>query len=230
MKVIIQCAGWKQSNAGRLKNVSGADVLFVIRPDLCPGDGQSSIYYCRPDDPVEPGLGTWRETLVAYNRSGENPYGLSAAADLYRPAVYRSLVSAFGRENIFILSAGWGLIRSDFLTPDYDITFSTQAPDWARRPKQLVEPLTDLNHLASSRMSPAEPIHFFGGRDYLPLLRALTTGLAAKIVVHHKGSPPAYSGFTYEAFCCNRNQNWHYAAADAFINATLLEKSLPQRA
>jgi hypothetical protein len=37
------------------------------------------------------------------------------------------LVEKFGIEKVFILSAGWGLIRADFLTPNYDITFSGSA-------------------------------------------------------------------------------------------------------
>jgi hypothetical protein len=34
---------------------------------------------------------------------------------------------------VFVLSAGWGLIRSDFLTPNYDITFTSQAESYKRR-------------------------------------------------------------------------------------------------
>jgi len=41
--------------------------------------------------------------------------------ELYRPRCYENLVFAFGWE-MFHLSAGWGLIRSDFFTPDYNIT------------------------------------------------------------------------------------------------------------
>jgi len=131
------------------------------------------------------------------------------------------LVDPFGWDNVFILSAGWGLIRSDFLTPDYNITFSNQkkVPEWVRRAKRLARPLEDLNHLDATMTSPDEPVHFFGGRDYLPLFHALTQNLAAKVIVHHKGSPPWYEGFTYKVFSCERNQNWHYEAAEAFIRS-----------
>ncbi|HUE70840.1 MAG TPA: hypothetical protein VMP01_08110 [Pirellulaceae bacterium] len=141
------------------------------------------------------------------------------AFDLYQPRVYRDLVSALGQENVFILSAGWGLIRSDFLIPDYNITFSRQAVVWARRPKRLNLPLTDLNHLAGEATSLEEPVHFFGGRDYLPLFHALMEHVPAPVIVHHKGSRPPYRGFAYEAFSGRRNQNWHYQAAAAFIRA-----------
>jgi hypothetical protein len=56
-----------------------------------------------------------------------NPLGLYPAYRLYENRVYGRLVEAFGVENIYILSAGWGLIRADFLTPYYDITFSHSA-------------------------------------------------------------------------------------------------------
>jgi hypothetical protein len=132
--------------------------------------------------------------------------------------VYRDLVSAFGSENVFILSAGWGLISSEFLTPDYNITFSTQqkVPVWARRARRLTHPLSDLNYLAGAVTSPDEPVHFFGGRDYLPLFHALTKCLTSELIVHYKGLRPSYEGLVYEEFCCEQNQNWHYAAAESF--------------
>ncbi len=191
MKIVIQCAGQKRQPAGTLKGPTGEEIVFVACPELCPPDGTSGVRYCRPDDLVGPGLGTWRESLVAYNQDGENRHGLCTAAELYRPRIYRDLVLAFGSENVFILSAGWGLIRSDFLTPDYNITFSTQknVPAWARRSKRLTLPPRDLNHLTPTVTSPDEPIHFFGGRDYLPLFSALMEFLPAKVDRSSQGKP-----------------------------------------
>jgi hypothetical protein len=60
-------------------------------------------------------------------------------------------------------------------------------------------------------------VHYFGGRDYRPLLQALTGDVGARVIVHHKGDPPAPAGFQYEHFSCGRNQNWHYDAAKVFI-------------
>jgi len=226
MKVVIQCAGQKKRCAGRFKSPSGEEVQFVARPLLCGPPCASSVRYCWVGEQISPGSLTWRKALVnyndEYNRTGENPYGLSKAAELYRPSVYRQLVKALGWEAVFILSAGWGLIRSDFLTPDYNITFSRQKkiPLWARREKRL-DPLEDLNQLDAAATSPDEPIHFFGGRDYLPLLHSLTRrNLAAKIIVHYKGNQPSHEGFiNYEPFSCERNQNWHYEAVKAFLRS-----------
>ena len=50
--------------------------------------------------------------LIRYNRQGLNPDGLFRGAELYKPPVYRALVERSGWQNVFILSAGWGLIRS----------------------------------------------------------------------------------------------------------------------
>lgn len=42
----------------------------------------------------------------------------------------------FGLHKVYILSAGWGLIRADFLTPYYyDVTFSQSAEGYKRRRK-----------------------------------------------------------------------------------------------
>ncbi len=138
MKVVIQCAGRKRDGAGRLRDEAGAEVAFVARPDLYT-DGLAAFRPCRPDNPAGPEAGTWRDVLARYNeryaREGANPDRLLPAGDLYSPRVYRGLTDAFGPANVFILSAGWGLVRADFLLPDYDITFSNQpnVPRYARR-------------------------------------------------------------------------------------------------
>ncbi len=77
----------------------------------------------------------WRQRLLEYNTDHANELGLKQAADLYSNSAYRALVDKIGLDRTFILSAGWGLIRSDFLTPRYDITFSASAPPYARRRK-----------------------------------------------------------------------------------------------
>ena len=86
-----------------------------------------------PDDLARDGR-TWRSHLLDYNRRAEgDSLGLLPAWQLYRPPVYSELAAAFGLENLFILSAGWGLLAADFLTPYYDITFTNQADRYKRR-------------------------------------------------------------------------------------------------
>jgi hypothetical protein len=217
MRVVIQCAGRKHRDAGRLRSASGEEVIFVARPECCQSVPSFSRY-CKPDDVVGPGRGTWRDVLKVYNQEGQNPYNLRRAADLYKHKVYRALVDVLGWKNVFILSAGWGLIRSDFLTPDYDITFSIQGSPQSIRQKRLIQPLQDFNHLLDSDLSPKETVHFFGGRAYLPLYYILTEKLPTRNIIHHKGRLPRRIGFEYEEYHSSRNQNWHYAAAHAFLS------------
>jgi hypothetical protein len=51
------------------------------------------------------------------NNPGGNPLGLVPAYRLYDNAVYQRLVDRLGIANVYILSAGWILLRADFLTP-----------------------------------------------------------------------------------------------------------------
>ncbi len=75
--------------------------------------------------------------------------------------VYGRLVVRLGLENVYVLSAGWGLIRADFLTPYYYITFSSRADTYKRRRK--------TDRYDDFRMLPDDAkndIVFFGGKDY----------------------------------------------------------------
>ena len=134
MKIVIQCAGSKNPQPGLGFNENGKLVKFVADStvEYIKSDPHTNNYvYVRPDDIcARPDYTfenqyTWRKKLLDYNKEGKsNPLGLLPAYKLYAHKVYENLVNKFGENQVFILSAGWGLIRSDFLTPDYDITFS----------------------------------------------------------------------------------------------------------
>jgi hypothetical protein len=133
MIVVIQCASRKRADAGRLRSENGRPVVFVTDP-LAPA-ADAGLEYARPDDPASTGM-SWRQTLLEYNREGTgNPLGLCPAWRLYENETYGRLVDHLGPDKLYILSAGWGLIRADFPTPYCDITFSTQADRWKRRRK-----------------------------------------------------------------------------------------------
>jgi hypothetical protein len=133
MIVVIQCAATKRPDAGHLLTEGGKPVTFVANALSAPAD---TVYeYARPDDPSGAGM-SWRQELLQYNREpNSNPLGLCPAWQLYENKAYGRLVERFGLLNVYILSAGWGLIRGDFLTPYYDITFSQQADRYKRRRK-----------------------------------------------------------------------------------------------
>ena len=224
MKVVIQCAGSKHSYAGRLETPSGEKVEFVATPELCksvpPG-----VRYFKTDDLYGVKAMTWRDELTRYNEETENPYKLLRAADLCTPNVYRKLTDAFGWESVFILSAGWGLIRANYLTPYYDITFSKTAKrenQWKWRDgENIARSTSDFNHLKRASISPSEEIHFFVGLDYLDLCYALVQDLLATKVIHFKSrklkaDSKRRAGFVYVEYVGPEKTNWHYSAAKDF--------------
>jgi hypothetical protein len=214
MKVVIACAARKAPGAGQLRNAAGDPVRFVA----CPPSARDGV---RPDDTSdEPGT-SWRFVLGEYNaqflQTGENPDNLLPAGRLYRHPVYARINEAFGVADVYILSAGWGLVRSAYLLPSYDITFSRQGTDpVARRHPDDLDAWHDFNHLAEDVVSEDGEIHAFVGRDYLPLLYRLAGAVPGRKVIHHKAATPSRTGYEYVAFESRRNQNWHYDAATAF--------------
>lgn len=213
MIVIIQCAATKHVKAGRMKSADGRPVVFVAEPASAPADQQCR--YARPDDLSDTGK-SWRQRLLEYNRNaGGNPLGLYPAYRLYRNPLYERLVDRFGLQNVYILSAGWGLIAADFLTPYYDITFSQSADDFKRRRK--ADRYADLNMLANR---PGEEIVFFGGKDYLPLLCALTAQTPnRKTIFYSAVQAPRAPGWNLERFETKTRTNWHYECARAFLDS-----------
>jgi len=216
MIVVIQCAASKRTDAGHLVTTSGKSVEFVGCPKMAP-QGSDRVY-ARPDDFREDGT-PWRKVLQTYNESpGDNPHRLCHAFELYKDKTYRRLVECFNIENVFILSAGWGLIRSDFLTPHYDITFSSGVDAYKRRRKK--------DHYEDYRMLPqdtSDDVVFFGGRAYLPLFFSLTDAIRSrKIVFFNSKSAPPISGCAMRRFQkATRSTNWHYDCANAFIDGTI---------
>jgi hypothetical protein len=210
MKLVIQCAGSKRAGAATLADSSGEPVCFVAHPERYSGQGKAH----HPDGASDEAGVSWREVLQQYNSSGGNPRGLCRAAELYAPSEYMSLVRKFGWESVFILSAGWGLIRSDWLTPVYDITFK-RLPDrpWAIR--KWNDRFDDWNQLRGNVGD--EVICFFGGEDYLPLFHELVRGLPGrKVIFRRNGSPLSLSGLESISYWTDRSTNWHYGCAQDF--------------
>ena len=209
MTVVIQCAASKRPHAGSLRTADGRRVLFVADPAAAPPD--PDVMYARPDDTAGDGR-TWREHLVAYNEAGPNPYGLLRAFELYENPAYRQLVGQLGIENVYILSAGWGLIRADFLTPLYDITFSSpvkKSAPWKYRRRTAA--YRDLSQIPET--SPDE-VFFLGGKDYVPLFCDLTAGVAGRrTIIYNSDTPPRAPGCHLERYQTSTRTNWHYEAA-----------------
>jgi hypothetical protein len=216
-RVLIQCAASKVPTAGFLKTQTGRRVKFVARPDEAPKD---EWFYAQPDDQSDVPGQTWRQELERYNQNSENPLGLLKAYSLYENDVYRELVATLGAENVFILSAGWGIVSADYLLPDYDITFALTKPKhgYKRRHPQDNK-YHDFCHL---RCDAPGTLVTFCSKGYLPLFRNLTTLLTVnKIVFYAAADPPQDSGWRKIHFQTRDFRRWPYDCAREFLRGEI---------
>ena len=225
MKLIIQCCASKQSNAGTFHTPSGKPIKFAADPSL-PEENISE--YIRPDDIITGSKISWRDHLWEYNdnykKTHANPNSLLRAGELYRPSAYSALVKSFGYESVYILSAGWGLVRSDYLIPVYDITFSSSGGRLKKRKKS--DHYHDFNHMIDdqSEIQKDETIYFFGGNSYLPLLYILLSDISARKIIYYISSNiKKKNGFTYIQYNnpSGRRTNWHYDCVKDFISGRI---------
>ena len=215
MIFVIQCAASKRGSAGSLVTTRGSRVMFVAKPEESPDDRQ--CVYAHPDAMSDSGI-SWRNLLLNYNRSpGHNPLGLLPAWKLYQNPSYSGLVKKFGPERVYILSAGWGLISANFLTPNYNITFSSKADKEYRRGKR--DCYRDLCMLPPGCKG---PIVFCGGKDYVRIFCDLTRPFKCrKIVLYNSVIPPRAPGCDLERFSTTTRTNWHYECANRFIEGKI---------
>jgi len=215
MKIVIQCASGKAPNAGFFQE-DGENILFVAKPSL--GLGNKRFLYKSPSDISRNGT-MYIENLSQYNRRSNNPYNLLPAYKLYSNDVYRALVIKYGLENIFILSAGWGLIRSDFLTPIYNITFSTAKnvnPEFRRKKSDVYH---DLCHLP---LDSTEDLVFIGGQSYQFLFDKLTQNyFGNRVVLYNSENIPQLKNCKLIKFVTTQRTNWHYTCAKQLIDGII---------
>lgn len=219
--VVIQCAASKRAGAGCLQSGDGRRVMFVAQPGLAPAN--ADCVYARPDDRADGGP-SWREKLLRYNleQATENPLGLLPAWQLYGNRTYKRLYDEWGPDNLYILSAGWGLIRADFLTPYYDITFSNakNVDKYKRRDKR--DAYDDLRMLPEDT---DKPVVFFGGKDYVSLFCELTRRVkGTRHIFYNAINPPSVTGCELHKFDTRTKTNWHYEAARAFANGRMEQR------
>lgn len=218
MIVVIQCASRKRADAGHLVSKEGRKVMFVADPNRAPK--RESIVHQRPDDPESPGR-SYRDVLDEYNRREreENPLDLLPAWKLYENQTYASLAETFGTDKLYILSAGWGLIEAEFLTPNYDITFRNEKGEnaYKRRSK-------DDSHYRDFSMIPGDVsshVVFLGGKDYVSLFCQLTAGIARRTVFHNSRSLLSAPGCDLVRYETSTRTNWHYECARALIDGSI---------
>ena len=211
---VIQCASKKRLDAGHFVADDGRKVLFVADPEAAPTS--RSLRYARPDDAASAG-DTCREQLERYNRDNrtDNPWGLLPAWQLYMPMAYRTLVDALGEGNVFILSAGWGLVAADYLLPNYDITFSSSAKgrDAYKRRRPSDRHYRDFSMLPQDA---AKHVFFFGGKDYLAFFCNLTANVRQRTAFVNSNTLPRGINCRTERYKTATKTNWHYECVNAF--------------
>ena len=182
-QVIIPCSDKKKDAAPTLC-LNGRPISFVANP--------AAPDQRRPWDPIAPGNPrTWIHCVADYNWMGHlNPIDTSVkvticggldlwcAGTLYDRLDYSAIIELIGFDNVFILSAGWGLIRADFRIPPYDVTFSSgikvkghakiKPHDRAIQPKLVDNP-------------PGMPLRVFVYKQYFPFINQILPLPAASI-------------------------------------------------
>lgn len=217
MNIVIVCADRKEPRAGYLRQQDGQKVKFVADPDNAPH--AESYIYARPDDISDVGV-SWTETLRQYNETPEdNPLGLLQAWELYSNPTYAYLARKHGTERLYILSGAWGLISATFLTPMYNITFSTGE---YVKPYQRRKAEDCYGNFCMLPDNTVEPVVFFGGKDYVEFFCSLTKGIKAeRYVFHNTSHPPPAPGCQIRKFETEHRKNWHYECARDFIDGKI---------
>lgn len=196
--------------------------MFVANSAMCKSN--ASVAYCSTGQHIEPNGMTWQEKLEQYNKQEENSDRLKKAGELYKPRIYLKLVEHFGLENVFILSAGWGLVRADFYLPSYDITFLQSAETCKKRIYgKDNDKFANFNHLYEIKDSLInEVLYFFGGIQYLNMYYDVTSQLPCQKIIYYKSERldldnNRVKGYRYTKYITPRVQNWHYSCAEDFI-------------
>ena len=212
MKIIISCCN-KKNGESFLHN--GTAINFVSRVD---GLDSENELYVHPDDLIPNEENTWRD-LVSQQEIRND---LLPAYQLYKHLIYDSLFQHYG-DDLFIYSAGWGIVRADFKLPKYNITFSNERniPTYAIRNHNDV--FNDFNQLEA--IDENETIVFIGGKDYVLPFCQLTNHLPNNKIIIYKNinvvnNNPYLNNNNYHFVRCqtNRRTNWHYECANKLIN------------
>ena len=168
-----------------------------------------------PDEKIPNSAISWRVYLEKHQKDKN----LLMAYELYSRNEYRCLYKKFGN-SFYILSAGWGLVNSEFKLPNYDITFSNSAKvniDAKRSENNNNLPIyNDFNQLV---INDNEDIIFIGSPDYIQLFIILTQNLPNRKIIYWKSKSlrRIYPNdtFEYRYFQTNTRTNWHYELACA---------------
>lgn len=212
--IIIQCSAGKQFGGEWIEN--GKKVKFVANP-LVAGNPPAGYVYKKPQDISTNGK-KYIDELVEYNKNNSNPMKLFRAADLYKNETYKQLDLYCDSKgwSFYILSAGWGLIKADYLIPNYDITFTSAAV--AYKKKTFHRDTIGINMMDAKQ---EQSIFCFVGKSYYEILDA-TTGVAGGkkylFYLDKNGNKIMNKrGYVTVPFTYHDGYRWNYACAQDFM-------------
>jgi hypothetical protein len=226
-KVILTCAGTKHRN--KELEYNGIKIDFRWTPS------QNNQY--KPFDKIPSKNISWKQFLEEINKENANNVieeiaydNIVSAYKLYNPLfenrnIYVDLHNCL-LDRFFIASAGWGIVRSDFRLPNYDITFTEpkkeQDANKYRNPNRT-DFLLDINEFENLKED--DDILFFGSKNYLKQFISLTQNLPnRKVVIYNSQNivlpnPNPNGGvFIPLYFPFHDKRKGHYAAAQMLID------------
>jgi hypothetical protein len=214
-KVVLVCASGKN------------DSFLTAYPNKNFVNNAVQNFEHHPDEIMNNGIMSWRDYLI----QNQNDQNLLSAYKLYVPRtfpfVYLDLYNKY-KINFYILSAGWGLVNSEFRLPKYDITFSNTAQPKNKRNNNLIEPI--YNDFYQLTVNDDEDIIFICSKDYLKLFYQLTQNLPNRKIIYHFGTALPLNivlpnqTFLYRQYLPenpNDKRNWHYELAYKISNGII---------
>ena len=234
-QILIQCAG-KKNNTYTFDNYQGKKVEFISDIESNDLPNSNNSIYVNPNEAIsEDSDKTWIDKLKEYNKNKLNPNGFCQAWELYENPIYADIKKKVGKENMFIASAGWGIVKASYWLPNYDITFSR--PPKGKKKNYIIRSSAqneiaqwdDINAFHDSNIKIYD-LHIFCGKKYLRLINKLITDRQIDpnmITLYIRNNEPNFN--EWEIYCKlikwthpdpkkDRNTNWHYDCAEDFIN------------
>lgn len=194
--IVICCAGRKNPLFRKLTdNEHEIDFRAVSNP---------VNYEYIPDD-IKSNNQTWREYI--HEHQANTNLNIYNAYMLYTPKspfqnIYSDLYARFSNQ-LYILSAGWGLIKSDYRIPKYDITFKSDKPSNKRTEPNPIFDQNDWKQLSDNELKINSRIIFIGPPSYHRLFDRCTTHLNnQKIKIEINSVRGVLQDFT--------NRTWYY--------------------
>jgi hypothetical protein len=212
---ILICSSDKRDNSS-LRYLNNQEVVLNATEGL------------KPDDMAFDHDISWKEFILENQNELTIPF---KAFQLYSLSTYRLMRCAFGRR-FFIQSAGFGIIRSDFRIPEYNITFKGgNIVNHRRYIANGLDGFNDLNHLLELN-SNNQDILFIGSREYIKQFIELTNNLSCRKIIFYKGNfnlrpyrnlNQQFVFVKYEPETSS-NYTWHYELADRLAEAEIIQR------